>query len=80
MTFFVVVVADLDESRLKVAKELGATYTIQVAGGDSTTIARQICTTMGCQPDIAIECTGAASSTAAAIHVRHCDSALIIVV
>jgi len=53
-----------------VAKELGATYTVQVAGADSTAVASQICTAMGCQPDIAIECTGAASSTATAIHVR----------
>ena len=62
--------ADIDEGRLRVARELGATHTVQVTSADDRAVAKEICATMGCQPDISIECSGAEASVAAAIYVR----------
>ena len=63
-------ILDLDEGRLKVAKEMGATHTIKVATKNSRALAREIETTLGCKPDRSFECSGAESSIAAAIYVR----------
>ena len=64
-----VVITDLEENRLKVVKELGADYTVRVdVTKDSRALAKQIREAIGCQVDQAIECTGAESSIATAIH------------
>ena len=64
-----VVITDLEENRLKVAKELGADYTVRVDTKDSSrTLAEKIREAIGCQVDQAIECTGAESSIATAIY------------
>ena len=60
---------DLDENRLRVAKEMGATYTVKVTTRDSRELAKQIVDTLGCNPDRTIECSGAAPSIATAIYV-----------
>ena len=60
---------DLDENRLRVAKEMGATYTVKVTTRDSRELARQIVDTLGCNPDRTIECSGAEPSIATAIYV-----------
>ena len=60
---------DLDENRLRVAKEMGATYTVKVTTRDSRELAKQIVDTLGCSPDRTIECSGAAPSIATAIYV-----------
>ena len=60
---------DLDENRLRVAKEMGATYTVKVTTRDSRELARQIEGTLGCKPDRTIECSGAEPSIATAIYV-----------
>ena len=61
---------DLDETRLEKAKELGADYTLKVTTDESRNIARDIEATIGEQPDATIECSGAISSSQAAIYVR----------
>ena len=61
--------ADIDEGRLKVAKEMGATYTVKVTTRDSRALAKEIETTLGCRPDRSIECSGAEPSIATAIYV-----------
>ena len=60
---------DLDECRLKVARQLGASHTVAVDGKDSKTLAHAIVDTLGCQPDRTFECSGAPSSIATAIYV-----------
>ena len=63
--------ADIDEHRLQVAKEIGATYTVKVTSRDSRALANEIEATLGCQPDCSMECSGAEPSIATAIHVRN---------
>ena len=60
---------DLDENRLRIAKEMGATYTVKVTTRDSRALAKQIVDTLGCNPDRTIECSGAEPSIATAIYV-----------
>ena len=60
---------DLDEKRLQVAKEMGASYTVKVTTRDSRELARRIVDTLGCSPDRTIECSGAEPSIATAIYV-----------
>ena len=64
-------VIDLDENRLRVAKEMGATYTVKVTTRDSRDLAKQIVDTLGCNPDRTIECSGAEASIATAIYVSN---------
>lgn len=61
--------ADIDEGRLKAAKEMGATYTVKVTTRDSRALAKEIEATLGCQPDHTLECSGAEPSIATAIYV-----------
>ena len=60
---------DLDENRLRVAKDMGANHTVKVTTRDSRELAKQIVDTLGCNPDRTIECSGAAPSIATAIYV-----------
>jgi threonine dehydrogenase-like Zn-dependent dehydrogenase len=60
---------DLDEGRLKVARDIGATYTLKVTSKDSRALAKEIESTLGCQPHCSIECSGAEASIATAIYV-----------
>lgn len=64
--------ADIDEGRLKVAKELGASFTVKVTGRDGRVTAREVEETLGCKPDRSMECSGAESSIATAIYVSIC--------
>lgn len=55
-----VCVIDLVQSKLDIAKEIGADYTLLIEKGDKEdTIVKKIHGLMGCAPDISIECTGA---------------------
>ena len=67
---------DLDENRLRVAKEMGATYTVKVTTRDSRALAKQIEDTLGCKPDRTIECSGAEPSIATAIYVSNVMASL----
>ena len=63
--------ADISESRLEIAKKMGATFTVLVDSKDPRAIAKKITETFGQAPDITIECSGAESSIQTAIYVRH---------
>lgn len=54
--------SDIAENRLKVAKDMGADHTILVSSGDAEAIAKEVEKVMGGMPDITIECSGAESS------------------
>ena len=60
--------ADLDEGRLKKAKELGADYIIKVESRDGREVAKKIKESLGLA-DQTIECTGAESSVHTGIYV-----------
>lgn len=61
---------DIDEGRLRVAQQMGASYTVKVTTQDNRALAKQIEETLGCMPDRSIECSGAEPSIATAIYVR----------
>jgi len=50
--------ADVIESRLKLAKELGATHTLLTTSSDLTSVVKQIHDVMGEMPDVTLECSG----------------------
>ncbi|KAK8745648.1 hypothetical protein OTU49_000302, partial [Cherax quadricarinatus] len=56
-----VCITDIAENRLKVAKELGADYTVLVKTSDAETLAQEVKEVMG-MPDKTIECSGAETS------------------
>ena len=62
--------SDIDEDRLKVAKDMGATYTVKVTSRDSRAVAKEVAEVLKCQPDCAMECSGVEGSVATAIYVR----------
>ena len=62
-------IIDISEHRLKVAHEMGADYTVHVDTTDSQALAEKVKSTLGCQPDITIECSGAESSIQTGIYV-----------
>ncbi|XP_042226141.1 sorbitol dehydrogenase-like isoform X2 [Homarus americanus] len=53
---------DITENRLRVAKEMGADYTILVDTNDAEKLAQQVKEVMGGMPDKTIECSGAETS------------------
>ena len=59
---------DLDEGRLKKAKELGADFTIKVESRDGKEVANKVMECLG-PADQTVECTGAESSIHTGIYV-----------
>ena len=62
---------DISEGRLAVAKKMGADYTIIVTDKEAQEMGNVIATTMGANPDVTIECSGAASSVQTGIYVSN---------
>ncbi|XP_054723766.1 sorbitol dehydrogenase-like [Uloborus diversus] len=62
-----ILVTDISESRLEVAKKLGASHVVCVGGKDAGASAEEIRTSLGAPPDITVECSGAESSVRLAI-------------
>ena len=71
-SYFFFPITDLDESRLKVAKELGADMTFKITSRNGKEVAQQINKEFG-PVDKTIECTGAESSIHTAIYVCFSD-------
>lgn len=61
--------ADISESRLEVAKSLGADHTLLVGKEDSETLASKVANKLDAKSDVTIECSGAESSIRLAIFV-----------
>lgn len=74
-----VIITDLEENRLQVAKKLGADHTVKVTSRDSRAVAEQITKTLGCQADRTIECSGAQPSIATAIYATRSGGVLVLV-
>ncbi|XP_045112736.1 sorbitol dehydrogenase-like [Portunus trituberculatus] len=53
-----ILVTDIKESRLAIAKQMGANHTLLATSGDAQSQAQQVQQMMGCQPDITMECSG----------------------
>lgn len=62
-----VIITDISESRLEVAKTLGTDHTLLVGQNDAETLAQQVAEKLGSLSDVTIECSGAESSIRLAI-------------
>lgn len=60
---------DIRESRLELAKKMGADHTMLVTSGDAQSQAQQVRQVMGCMPDITMECSGTQPGLSLAIYV-----------
>lgn len=69
---------DINESRLKVAKELGADYVVKVTTRDPQAIAKAIEDAVGDKVDISMECSGVLNSQQAAVYVSKVSHSLCI--
>jgi L-iditol 2-dehydrogenase len=56
-----IILTDISQSRLDFAKQVGATYVL-LADNDPQVTAKRVVETLGSQPNISIECSGAESS------------------
>ncbi|KAH8399177.1 hypothetical protein KR215_003723 [Drosophila sulfurigaster] len=75
-----ILITDLVQDRLDVAKELGATHTLLLNREDSAeAVAERIRQTMSEDPDRAIDCCGAESSTRQAIFATRSGGVVVIV-
>ncbi|XP_055342752.1 sorbitol dehydrogenase-like [Paramacrobiotus metropolitanus] len=74
-----VVVTDISDDRLKVAKDLGADLTINVSGKDAKTTAATIAEFLGRPVDCTIECSGAETSTTLAIFATKSGGCVVLV-
>ncbi|KAL4613375.1 sorbitol dehydrogenase [Arapaima gigas] len=75
-----VVITDLLESRLAIAKELGADFSLAVKKEDvPTNIAKSVESLLGSQPHVSIDCTGIESSIQTAIHATHSGGVVVLV-
>jgi L-iditol 2-dehydrogenase len=75
-----IVVTDIDENRLRVAKECGATHIIKVNADDTgEEVAQRVIDILGCRPDKTIECSGAPSAISAGIYATRSGGVVILV-
>jgi len=75
-----VVVTDIDDGRLALAKKLGADHTLNVRGKSAKEVAelvRQLC--QGTRPDVCIECTGVANAIETAIYAIQSGGVIVLV-
>ncbi|KAJ8417638.1 hypothetical protein AAFF_G00224810 [Aldrovandia affinis] len=75
-----VVISDLSDERLAMAKELGADFPLQVKMGDMPEeLARNVEGQLGGQPHVTIECTGVESSVQTAIYATRPGGVVVLV-
>ncbi|XP_077989072.1 sorbitol dehydrogenase-like [Glandiceps talaboti] len=74
-----VVITDIDQGRLNVAKELGADHALLVDTRDGKEMAQRIEMALGCMPSITVECSGAPSSIQTGIYATKSGGVLVLV-
>lgn len=70
MTYFAYF-KDIDETRLALAKSLGADFTVRVSSEKPEQLATDISEILGDHPDVTIECSGTNFGFSTGIYVRH---------
>lgn len=61
--------ADIKPKRLEAAKRMGAHRTLLADGSEPRAFAQRVRQTMGCMPEVSLECSGVESALASAIYV-----------
>ncbi|PIO61016.1 L-iditol 2-dehydrogenase family protein [Teladorsagia circumcincta] len=74
-----VVITDLSQDRLNLAKELGAEHAICVRGKSPAEVREAVIEALGTEPDVALECTGAQSSIESAILTTRSGGVVVLV-
>ncbi|XP_048254237.1 sorbitol dehydrogenase-like isoform X2 [Haliotis rufescens] len=74
-----VLITDIDDNRLRMAKSLGADHTINVNGRDKLEVAGEIEALMGGQPEVTIECSSVDYSYVLGIHATRPGGCLVVV-
>ncbi|BFY97850.1 hypothetical protein BsWGS_00890 [Bradybaena similaris] len=74
-----VIVTDIDDARLKVAKEIGADHVVKVTSRDAKATAQAVEQALGDKADISIECSGAAPSIQTAIYATKSGGVVVLV-
>ncbi|MPC07743.1 Sorbitol dehydrogenase [Portunus trituberculatus] len=69
--------SDIKESRLTMAKQMGADHTLLATSGDAQSQAQQVQQIMGCQPDITMECSGTKAGLTLGIYVTKSGGKLV---
>ncbi|PIK47400.1 hypothetical protein BSL78_15734 [Apostichopus japonicus] len=75
----VVGITDIAENRLEVAKKIGADFTFKVDTKDCREMAKKIQSSLGQQPDVTIECSGAPASVQTGIFSTKSGGVLVLV-
>uniref|UniRef100_A0A915DIN7 Alcohol dehydrogenase-like C-terminal domain-containing protein n=1 Tax=Ditylenchus dipsaci TaxID=166011 RepID=A0A915DIN7_9BILA len=74
-----VLVTDIDDARLALAKRFGANHTLNVRGKSIAVLAAAIEKIMECQPEVSIECTGVPTSLETAIKATQVGGVIMLV-
>ncbi|XP_066970378.1 sorbitol dehydrogenase-like [Macrobrachium rosenbergii] len=74
-----ILVTDIRDSRLEMAKSMGATHTMLVMEEDPQILAQKVEYIMGCMPESTLECTGVESSLSTAIYATRSGGVLVLV-
>lgn len=74
-----VVISDISAPRLEKAKELGADFTIQIKSESPKEVADLVKKTLGCMPEITVECTGVETSIHTGIYATRSGGTVVLV-
>ncbi|KAG7176995.1 sorbitol dehydrogenase-like [Homarus americanus] len=74
-----ILVTDIKDNRLKVAKIMGADHTLLVKGSDPKSLAKKVVEVMGCMPNVTLECSGVQSSVTTGIYATKSGGILMLV-
>ncbi|XP_068210844.1 sorbitol dehydrogenase-like [Palaemon carinicauda] len=74
-----ILVTDIRESRLEIAKSMGAKHIMIVKEEDPQILAKKVEEIMGCMPESTLECTGVESSISTAIYATRSGGVIILV-
>ncbi|XP_078589218.1 sorbitol dehydrogenase-like [Branchiostoma floridae x Branchiostoma japonicum] len=74
-----VAITDIDTKRLEVAKQMGADFPVHVTTRDGREVADQVVRTLGCNPDVTVECSGAEPSVQTGIFATKSGGVLVLV-
>ncbi|CAJ0606899.1 unnamed protein product [Cylicocyclus nassatus] len=74
-----VVITDLDENRLTLAKTLGADHVVCVKGMSILDVQNAVLDCLQCEPDATIECTGAQACMESSILITHSGGVIVMV-
>ncbi|XP_063865260.1 sorbitol dehydrogenase-like isoform X1 [Scylla paramamosain] len=72
-----ILITDIKDSRLAMAKRMGADHTLLVTSEDTQCQVQQVQQIMGCQPDITMECSGTKAGLSLGIYVTKSGGKLV---